>query len=149
MMDDPFPSTAVADGGTYVWKDGRDQEDTVYALYEYPKGFMCRYLTGLGNSADNGCKIYGTNGMFSETTWSFTGTGGSGKNKIQEEIKVQPEPGENHMKNWMECIRSRKQTNAPIEVGYQHSVACILGYQALLTGRKLKYLPVLRRIVEA
>ena len=35
------------------------------------------------------------------------------------------------MGNWLECVRSRKATNAPIEVGYQHSICTILGYQAL------------------
>jgi len=148
LMDDPLPASAVAHGGHYVWHDGREHEDTVYAIYEYPKGFMCRYLSGLGNSAESGLRIYGTNGMFSEATWTFTGTGGSGASVIKEPIKVEPEAGENHMRNWLECMRSRAVTNAPVETGYNHSVACILGYQALITGKKLKYLPALRRIVE-
>lgn len=148
VMDDPVPSSAVASGGHYVWKDGREHEDTVYAIYEYPKGFVARYLSGLGNSAESGMRVYGTNGMFSESTWTFTGAGGSGKDKIADTIKVEPEKNEDHMRNWVECLRSRAQTNAPIETGYNHSVACILGYQALLTGKKLKYMPALRRIVE-
>lgn len=149
LMDDPFPSTAVAHGGHYVWNDGREHEDTVSVLYDYPKGFMVRYLTGLGNEAEIGCRIYGTNGMFTEAGFVFNGTGGRGDKQIKEQIKVQPEPNESHVGNWIECMRSRKQTNAPIEIGYQHSVACILGYQALITGKKMKYLPTLRRIVEA
>ena len=28
--------------------------------------------------------------------------------------------GEGHVKNWLECIRSRATPNAPIEVGYAH-----------------------------
>lgn len=149
MMEEEFPLSAVAHGGNYVWNDGREQEDTVYALYDYPRGFMVRYLTGLGNSAENGCRIYGTNGMFSESDWSFTGSGGSGKTAIKEPVKVKPEESENHMRNWLECMRSRERTNAPIEVGYQHAVAAIMGYTALRTGRKVKYMPGLRRIVEA
>lgn len=149
LMDDPVPSTAVANGGHYVWKDGREHEDTVYAIYDYPKGFAVRYLSGLGNSAESGLRIYGTNGMLSEATWTITGAGGSGKGAIKEAIKVEPEASENHMRNWMECLRSRAQTNAPIETGYNHSVACIMGYQAMVTGKKLKYMPALRRIVEA
>ncbi len=27
------------------------------------------------------------------------------------------------MRNWMECVRSRKQPNASIEAGYSHSIA--------------------------
>jgi hypothetical protein len=29
----------------------------------------------------------------------------------------------NHIRKWMECIRSRKQPNAPVEAGYSHSIA--------------------------
>src|SRR4030095_10831969 len=32
----------------------------------------------------------------------------------------------NHVRNWMECIRSRKQPNAPVEAGYSHSIATIM-----------------------
>jgi len=53
------------------------------------------------------------------------------------------------MGNWLECIRSRKTPNAPIEAGYQHSVCTALGYQALITGKKMKYLPDQRKIVES
>ena len=28
----------------------------------------------------------------------------------------------NHMLNWMECIRSREKTNAPVEAGYNLSL---------------------------
>jgi predicted dehydrogenase len=148
LMNAPFPSSAVANGGHYVWKDGREHEDTIYAIFDFPEGFALRYLTGLGNSADAGLNIYGTNGVFRESTWSATGAGGRGAGAIKEEIKVKPEPNDRHMGNWLECVRSRKTTNAPIEVGYHHSVCTMLGYQALRSGRKMKYLPVVRKIVE-
>jgi hypothetical protein len=40
------------------------------------------------------------------------------------------------MRNWMECVRSRKQPNAPIEAGYQHSIASIMTNAAVRTGQK-------------
>ena len=30
-----------------------------------------------------------------------------------------------HMRNWMECVRSRKATNADVRAGYNHSIACV------------------------
>ena len=39
-----------------------------------------------------------------------------------------------HMLNWMECIRSRKQANASVEAGYNHSIANIMTTAALRTG---------------
>jgi hypothetical protein len=41
-----------------------------------------------------------------------------------------------HMRNWMECIRSRKETNAPVEAGYYHSIANIMTTAASRTGKK-------------
>jgi hypothetical protein len=44
-----------------------------------------------------------------------------------------------HVRNWMECIRSRKQTNAPVEAGYSHSIACIMTNAAARTGAKVTF----------
>ena len=44
-----------------------------------------------------------------------------------------------HVRNWMECVRSRKETNAPVEAGYQHSIACIMTNAAVRTGEKATF----------
>ena len=44
-----------------------------------------------------------------------------------------------HVRNWMECIRSRKETNAPVEVGYYHSIANIMTTAASRTGSKASF----------
>ena len=44
-----------------------------------------------------------------------------------------------HMRNWMECVRSRKQTNAPVEAGYNHSIATIMCNAAVRTGEKVSF----------
>jgi hypothetical protein len=44
-----------------------------------------------------------------------------------------------HMRNWMECVRSRKQPNAPIEAGYAHSIASIMTNAAVRTGMKATF----------
>ena len=52
-----------------------------------------------------------------------------------------------HMRNWMECIRSRKETNAPARVGFNHSVANIMATQALHTGKRVNWDPKKKEIV--
>ena len=42
----------------------------------------------------------------------------------------------NHVRNWMECVRSRKEPNAPVEAGYSHSIANIMTVAAAHTGQK-------------
>jgi hypothetical protein len=44
-----------------------------------------------------------------------------------------------HMRNWMECVRSRKQPNATIEAGYNHSIAVIMTNAAYRTGEKVTF----------
>jgi len=44
-----------------------------------------------------------------------------------------------NMKNWMECVRSRKTPNAPIEAGYSHSVALCMNIAAIQTGSRVTF----------
>lgn len=138
FMDDPLPISAVAQGGNFAWDDGREHEDTVYALLEYPTAFVLRYCSGLGNSLGNGCYFYGTKGSFDTSTWKATGAGGR-RDKIEEDIIIEAQPSENHVKNWLECVRSRKTPSASVHAGYGHSVAAIIGERALRTGRRVAY----------
>ena len=139
FMEDPLAKSGVAHGGKYAWKDHREQEDTVYALFDYPKGFMMRYLTGLGNSTGNGCYFYGTNGTFDTTTWKATGSGGGGNKKIAEEVIIPPAGNVNHMKNFLDCVRSRRTPNASIQDGYAHSINAIMAARSLRTRKRIVY----------
>jgi hypothetical protein len=47
----------------------------------------------------------------------------------------------------MECIRSRKEPNAPIEAGFNHSVACIMSNAACRTGLRVTYDPARQEVL--
>jgi predicted dehydrogenase len=47
----------------------------------------------------------------------------------------------NHKQNFLECIRTRSETVAPVEIGHRSNTICVLGYIAMLLGRKLKWDP--------
>jgi len=51
----------------------------------------------------------------------------------------------NHKQNWIDGIRLRKKTVAPIENGHRSCTACQLGDIAMRTGRKLKWDPATER----
>lgn len=175
FMNDPLPRSAVAHGGVYVWKDGREHADTIDCVLEYPKGFILNYSTRLGNNKPVPEVIfYGTNGTFDTESWTARGEGG-GTSAISSAVTV-PKPevraastaatsggssgsqtvaaqldqrveGEGHVRNWLECVRSRAQPTAPIDVGYAHSVASILCFKAWETGRRHVYDAAKREIV--
>jgi predicted dehydrogenase len=169
FMDDPLPSTAVAHGGVYVWKDGREHADTIECVMEYPKGFILKYATRLGNNNPVPEAIFfGTRGTFDTETWTARGTGG-GKDALTQTVTI-PKPaapvravatnggegapaqldprveGEGHVRNWLECVRSRTTPNAPIEVGYSHTVASIMCFKAWESGRRQAFDAAARQI---
>ncbi|MBN2371806.1 MAG: Gfo/Idh/MocA family oxidoreductase [Vicinamibacteria bacterium] len=48
---------------------------------------------------------------------------------------------EDHHGNWLDCVRSRRQPIAPIEVGHRSCSACLLHHMAMKTKRKLFWDP--------
>lgn len=142
FMEDPLPQTAVAHGGVYAWKDGREHPDTLECAIQYPKGFLLRYATRLGNKhAVPEVTFMGSRGTFDTMSWTASGEGG-GEGAITQHVTI-PAPaavtGDEHMINWLECLRSRARTNAPVEVGYAHSVASMLCFQSWTTGRRQSF----------
>ena len=146
FMDDPLPRNAVCNGGIYAWKDGREHADTVECTWEYPNGWLLRYSSVLGNNRPTPeCIFRGTRGSFDTQSWKATGEGG-GKDKLKKDVAVKALKGENHVGNWLDCIRSRKTPNADIRVGYAHSIASIMAFRALESGHRQVFDPDKREI---
>ena len=59
LTGDPFPHSAVAHGGVFAWRDGRENPDTFQALLDYRKGFLVSYSTSFGNDSDSFTRIMG------------------------------------------------------------------------------------------
>ena len=53
-----------------------------------------------------------------------------------------------HFLDWLQCLRSRKPCNAPIEAGYNHCVPALMAVRALDTGRRQIYDAQTREIRE-
>jgi predicted dehydrogenase len=49
---------------------------------------------------------------------------------------------ENHLRNWLEAIKSRQKPVADVEIGHRSASLCHLGNIARWTGRKLRWDPV-------
>jgi predicted dehydrogenase len=61
-MDEAYPVSVVSQGGIFIWKDGRENPDTLVTAFNYPKGFLYTYRTTLGNSYRSFSLIQGRNG---------------------------------------------------------------------------------------
>jgi predicted dehydrogenase len=165
----PHPRSCVANGGIYLWKDGRTNWDTMTSVFDYgplddpTKGFQVQYSSRFTNSAGGVKELYYSNGgMIDMDKQTVTPNGGLSA-KYAAEMKMQPnllpsfslvEKTESvstdantggdpqtsaNMRNWMECVRSRKTPNAPVEAGYSHSIALCMNVAAIQTGQKVTF----------
>ena len=140
MVGEGIPTSAVAHGGVYVWKDGREHCDTIECLWEYPGGFLMRFACRLGNNFRvPEVRIHGTAGTFDSSSWKITPAGASKQRRIKEELVTEKATGTNHVDNWLDCIRSGKTPNASIEYGFAHAVAAAMANEACLKGRRIEY----------
>lgn len=137
-MDATYPESAVALGDIYVWKDGREHTDVFHALLNYPEGFLFSWCMSLTNASGTHFTIHGLNGTLDMEKATYSGDGAE-KDKGIAAGALETLPDENHMANWLECIRSRKQPTADIAFGHQHSVATIMAAEALERGRRMRY----------
>lgn len=55
---------------------------------------------------------------------------------------------ENHHRNWLDCIRSRKLPICDVAIGHRSASVCHLGNIALRTGRKIRWDPANEAIVD-
>jgi predicted dehydrogenase len=147
FLNDPYPAAAVASGGVYFWKDGRETEDVFHALLEYPKECLFSFAMSLTNSEGNQNLWLGTRGTLDMDRFVLSGRGSSAPDRIEQEITIQPEEVNSHMANFIECIRSRRQPRADIDAGFRHAVAGCMAAIARDTGRKVYFDPVRLEIV--
>jgi len=137
-MNASYPNSAVAHGGIYLWKDGREHTDLFHALVDYPEGFLFSWCMNLTNASGTHYTIHGQYGTIDMEKGTYSGEGVEDGQRI-EDGTLEAIPDENHMANWLDCIRSRERPTADIEYGHQHSVATIMAANALETGQRTRY----------
>ena len=146
------PVSCVCLGGRFTWKDDYNFScpDHVQALWVYPEGFMVSYSTNFGNSSDGAyLRIHGDQGVIrSEGRTMILSDEGATRSTgdLRGDKPVQDVSRPDHFLDWLQCLRTRKQPVAPIEAGYQHSVACLMAVQSFDSGQRMIYDPAKRQI---
>lgn len=160
-----FPRSAMAAGGIYAWKDGRQSCDTFTTILEYgpdndpSKGFQAVFSSRQTNAARGNVEKYhsaiGTIDLIKGTVSNEGVEGAKGETTKLAETEAAATAANTgaggmevaHMRNWMDCIRTRKLPNAPIEAGYSHAVALIMSNASLRTGMKATFDKAQRQVV--
>ena len=129
------------------------------------KGFQVSYSTRQTNAAGGVKELYySTGGTLDMDKQEVTPTGGltaraakemNMEAKLLKPFSLSSDKGEAvstdantgsgdpqtnaNMRNWMECVRSRKTPNASIEAGYSHSIALCMCIAAMQTGQRVTF----------
>lgn len=171
-----YPRSVTANGGIYMWKDGRTNFDTMTAVFDYgpsddpTSGFQVVYTSRMHNEASGIKEIYYSNGgELNLDTNKVTPNGGLSEwaanemgmrpNLLSEAILTESmqvdtaaiagvdEATSLHMLNWMDCARTRQTPNAPVNAGYTHSIANIMVTAALRTQERVVFDPVSQNVM--
>jgi len=150
-MDIEYPSRVSATGGKLCLQDNRETPDTLFVTYQYP-GFVCTYE----NRECNGSSINGQGyGIM------FHGTEGTlYVNREFYEIMPEKKPGPDkkpvdrmepikdkssnnqhldHVRNFLDCVKSRQRPISDIEIGHRSTSACLLGNVAYRSGQSITW----------
>jgi predicted dehydrogenase len=145
---------------------GRTVPDTVNAQLHYPGDWICTFDATMAAGVDsNGMEFYGTKGklFITRAGFEFTpadangpagygsgrgrGMGGRGAApafppepvKNPNAISVRASGGDQHLQNFLDCVKSRKAPNASLLDGLRAAQACHLCSVSYQQGRKLKF----------
>ncbi len=165
----PHPRSVVANGGIYKWNDGRQNWDTMTAVFDYgplndpSKGFQVIYSSRMTNSTGGVKELYFSNGGTLDLDKNEITSEGGLTEKLAAEMDMKgnllptvsltksaeaattgADTGADNMtvanvRNWLDCVRSRKTTNANIDAGYSHSIALCMNVAAIQTGQRITF----------
>lgn len=142
FMGKDDPVAAVASGGVYAYKDGRTAPDTINVLLEYPSGFTATFeatlVPGITGAAVEFC---GTEGKLwiDRSRYEFKPKGRDSKPEVVVAGKY--DFTLDHVKNFLDCVRSRKLPNGDVYIGHRSAQASHLGNIAYVQKRRINFDP--------
>jgi predicted dehydrogenase len=133
-LDLPLPMAAYMSGGVFSEKDGREVPDTIAVTFDFPNDMVVTWQSTFSNKHFGlGEHILGSDGtiehgwgasdMVSAEEGEFIRYSPEKTNRTQGAALARKTPDRDHMANWIECVRSRKTPNAPVEIGHRSAIA--------------------------
>ena len=108
--------------------------------------FDCVYENGvtltIGSDQRSGVTFEGSDGWVWANRGKHEASSEEIRNSVIEQDEIHLYESNNHVTNFLDCVQSRKQPVAPIEVAHRSISLAHLGNIALRTGRDLKWDPV-------
>jgi predicted dehydrogenase len=147
------PKSATSVGGKFGFPDDAEETpDTQQALWEFD-GFsmLWEHATAIGQGPymrDHGAAFHGNNGVLvvDRGGWEVLPETETKSNRKTYRMKGEPRRGSSgpnmnqaHMRDFLDCIESRKRPNSDVEIGHNSMIACHLANIAFRTGRRVAW----------
>ncbi|HID24164.1 MAG TPA: Gfo/Idh/MocA family oxidoreductase, partial [Planctomycetaceae bacterium] len=152
-----YPTAASCFGGRYVIQDVGDAPDTQEVLWQFPKFTMTWFMSlvnsfafdfGRGKPARRlGVYFHGVNGTLYANygMHQVVPEGDRMKDTTPPEPSIPPSPG--HEREWLDCIKSRRQPSCNVDYHSKIDVAIALANLSMRLGRTIHFDPKTERIV--
>ncbi len=152
-MNVKAPLSTMAIGGKYGFPDDAEETpDTQQVLFEFSDfSMLWEHATAIGRgpeARDHGVAFHGNNGTLVvdrggwEVYSEIERKGNARANKMMP-MPRQATGNEEyhflHVKNFVECLKSRNKPNSDVETGHNSTMVCHLGNLAFRLGRKIKW----------
>ena len=140
-MGERAPHSAVFAGGIYYDQhDGRTAPDTCNALFEYDGFSVLFQSNAYGAAPDYGVTFYGDKGRLfvNRNHWEFVAAGRNPKPETQD---IPGDITADHVRNFLDCCKSRKLPNADAAIAAISVLPPLLGVQSYEEQRRLRFDP--------
>jgi predicted dehydrogenase len=147
VMGLDIPHAVTMTGGIYRWNDGREVPDTMNVVMEH-ESLLFSWDSGFGNNQLGVTEdVLGTDGTIAKGQQIRYLPQKVNRPDGVEMLGQTNTPPRAHMQNFLDCIRSGKQTNCPFDVGYRVSVTCAMAIASYYAGRAVRWDPTTEELV--
>jgi predicted dehydrogenase len=130
------PKSAVCNGGVYGLKYWHTP-DVVNAVWDYGTHTVVFTSNFTNGYEGDGVTLYGTKGTI-DIRGTYVRIYEEGGDRQKPIMEFGPE-GAPHQHNWLECIRTGKTPNAPVELGFSSLVPSLMANIAYRRGVKVTW----------
>lgn len=147
------PKSVTACGGKFIFDDDSETPDSLVTVYEFPScQLIWEHRAGLNNGLNGrswGIEWHGTEGniILNDTGWQLT-TEPKRANIASQKGHSAGDPRVPHVKNFLDCVKSRQQPVLPLDLGHRISSLAHLGNIAYRTGHKIVWDSEREKIVD-
>ncbi len=150
FVGEDLPVAATAAGGVYAYNDGRTAPDTIAIQLDYPSKWVATFEATLVPGARGAAiEFMGTGGRLYIDRSSYTFQEQNPRRAAIPEpitVKAKRPLEEEHVKNFIACLKSRQTPNSDVVSGHRSALASHLGKVAYLQKRRITFNPASERL---